>query len=75
MEKPQHFTTDIINDVADYKPGQFYKRELPCILQLLKQLDLNSIGVIIVDGDVFIDNNKTYGFGGICTTPWKNTSQ
>ena len=61
---PHSIITDTINDVAPYKPGQFYKRELPCILQLIKQVDLSAIEVIIVDGHVFVDNDKTFGLGG-----------
>lgn len=63
-ESPQRIITDIVNDVAAYEPGQFYKRELPCILQLLKQVNLNTLEAIIVDGHVFVDNNKTFGLGG-----------
>ncbi len=63
-ENPLRIITDIINDFADYEPGQFYKRELPCILQLLQQVNLNSVEAIIVDGHVYIDNNKTFGLGG-----------
>lgn len=63
-EQPQKIITDLIKDVKDYQSGAFYKRELPCILQLLKQVDLTIIQYIIVDGHVFIDNNKTHGLGG-----------
>jgi deoxyribonuclease V len=63
-DTPQNIITDIVRDVADYEPGQFYKRELPCILQLLKQINLSTLEVIIVDGHVYIDNNKTLGLGG-----------
>ncbi len=63
-EVPQRIITDIINTVADYEPGQFYKRELPCILQLLKQVDINALEAIIVDGHVYIDNDKSFGLGG-----------
>ncbi|WP_299519821.1 endonuclease V [Winogradskyella sp.] len=60
----QQIIADTINGVADYEPGQFYKRELPCILQLLQQLDINNLEAIIVDGHVYVDNNKTFGLGG-----------
>jgi len=63
-ELPQRIIIDTVNDVADYEPGQFYKRELPCILQLLQQANLNTLEAIIVDGHVYIDNNKAYGLGG-----------
>ena len=45
-------------------PGEFYKRELPCILELLKQTDLNHVEAIVVDGYVILDNNGKIGLGG-----------
>ena len=42
-----------ISDVAPYQSGQFYRRELPCILAVLKSLsDLPQ--VIIIDGYVWL---------------------
>jgi deoxyribonuclease V len=36
-----------------YVPGQFYRRELPCLLPLLEQVRKElSLGVVIVDGHV-----------------------
>lgn len=46
------------NHVSEYEPGCFYKRELPCILQLLESVNLSEIEVIIVDGYVFLDETK-----------------
>lgn len=63
-EKPKEIITTIINEVAEYESGQFYKRELPCILKLLKKIDLSVIDIIIVDGHVFISNDRTFGLGG-----------
>lgn len=31
---------------SEYIPGEFYKRELPCILSILKNIDINSIDTI-----------------------------
>ncbi|NAS30948.1 endonuclease V [Flavobacteriaceae bacterium R38] len=53
-----------INDVKEYVPGQFYKRELPCLLQIIERIDLEKIEVIIVDGHIYIDNDKNFGLGG-----------
>ncbi|RXR34642.1 endonuclease V [Flavobacterium piscinae] len=50
-------------EVADYEPGFFYKRELPCLLQALKKIDLKNISTIIVDGYVFTDNELKQGLG------------
>lgn len=46
------------DNIADYESGSFYKRELPCILGLLDTLDLSKIDTIIVDGYVYLNNNK-----------------
>lgn len=53
-----------INAIEDYVPGEFYKRELPCILMIIEQTNLKEIEVIIIDGYVYVDNNKTFGLGG-----------
>lgn len=50
--------------VAEYVPGQFYKRELPCILEILKLSDLSEVTAIIVDGYVVLDDAEKYGLGG-----------
>lgn len=56
--------TEIIDNVSEYIPGEFYKRELPCILSLLNQIDLSVVRAIIVDGFVYLDDEKKYGLGG-----------
>lgn len=56
--------TEIIDNVTEYIPGEFYKRELPCIISLLNKIDLKNIEAIIVDGFVYLDDDKKYGLGG-----------
>ncbi|WP_298137367.1 endonuclease V [Flavobacterium sp.] len=63
-ENPKEIVTAIINEVAKYESGQFYKRELPCILELLKQIDLEKVDCIIVDGHVYVNDDKSLGLGG-----------
>lgn len=63
-ETPKEIITTIVKEVAEYESGQFYKRELPCILELLKQIDLEKVECIIVDGHVYVDNDKMLGLGG-----------
>jgi deoxyribonuclease V len=55
--------SEIIDNVEEYIPGEFYKRELPCILSLLKQIDLSTIDVIVVDGFVYLNDENKYGLG------------
>lgn len=56
--------TEIIENFEEYIPGEFYRRELPCIMSLLKQFDLKDIKYIVVDGFVYLDDEKKYGLGG-----------
>ncbi|MGK6341216.1 endonuclease V [Chryseobacterium sp. DT-3] len=49
---------------SGYESGAFYKRELPCILSLLKKISLKEGDIIIVDGYVTLDNNGKIGLGG-----------
>ena len=62
-EVPTQIYTDIIEGVEPYEPGSFYKRELPCILSLLKQVNLEEVDLIIVDGYVILEE-KHLGLGG-----------
>lgn len=63
-EKPIDVITTTISEVAEYETGQFYKRELPCILKLLEKVDLQTIECIIIDGHVYVNNDKSFGLGG-----------
>jgi deoxyribonuclease V len=47
-DTPASESTVEIRDVAPYQSGQFYRRELPCILAILKSLS-ELPQVIIVD--------------------------
>lgn len=51
-----------VNNVAPYKSGQFYKRELPCLLALINQID-EPFDAIIIDGYVFLDGVTKAGLG------------
>jgi len=52
-----------LENVAPYESGQFYKRELPCILKLLEEIDLAQLEVIIVDGYVTLGAEQSDGLG------------
>jgi len=51
-----------INKVAAYKSGSFYKRELPCLLELINAID-EKIDCVIVDGFVFLGKKQKSGLG------------
>ena len=63
-DKNFNIHSETIDNVEEYIPGEFYKRELPCILSLLKQIDLSTIDVIVVDGFVYLNDEEKYGLGG-----------
>lgn len=53
-----------IDQVDNYIPGEFYKRELPCITKALKKIDLKQVTLLIIDGYIYVDNEGGYGLGG-----------
>jgi deoxyribonuclease V len=55
--------TEILDNVDEYISGEFYKRELPCILSLLKKISIETIDLIIVDGFVYLDDENKFGLG------------
>lgn len=52
-----------IDKTEDYEPGAFYKRELPCIIKLLENVDTGQINVIVIDGYVYLDDQRKPGLG------------
>lgn len=62
-ENPQDILIEAIDEVEEYIPGEFYKRELPCLLKIVEKVNLSDLEAIIVDGHVYIENEK-YGLGG-----------
>ena len=57
-----HVVLTEITDVAEYIPGMFYQRELPCLLELLKQFE-HQPEYIIIDGFVYLDGYQRPGLG------------
>lgn len=57
---------EILENIAEYTPGEFYKRELPCILSLLEKIKpvIGDIELIIVDSFVYLDDEGKLGLGG-----------
>ena len=63
-EKLLEIISKIVDGVAPYESGSFYKRELPCIVSLLQDLDVRDISRIVIDGFVYLDDEGGYGLGG-----------
>lgn len=52
----------LVRPVQDYEPGQFWRRELPCLLAVLACL-LQPPEVVIIDGYVWLDASDRKGLG------------
>ena len=63
-KKPLKIISKIVDGLAPYESGSFYKRELPCIVSLLQDLDVRDISLIVIDGFVYLDDEGRYGLGG-----------
>jgi deoxyribonuclease V len=71
---------------ANYMPGQFFRRELPCIGELLKQVN-TKLNCIVIDGYVHLGRERAPGLGkhlfdmleqrivviGVAKSPFENT--
>lgn len=57
----QSYTLNV-QEIAEYESGQFYKRELPCILALFKQVK-EPITMILIDGYVTLGEDQHKGLG------------
>jgi deoxyribonuclease V len=53
----------IVVNIQEYISGEFYKRELPCILEFLNDYDIREIELIIIDGFVFLNDDDKKGLG------------
>ncbi len=58
--QPRHEVSIEVSNVAEYVPGQFYLRELPCILAVL-ELVPDALTCILVDG--YVDLGDQPGLG------------
>ncbi|MCH9688782.1 MAG: endonuclease V [Deltaproteobacteria bacterium] len=59
-EASHHELTAHVDHVQPYVTGQFYRRELPCLLRLLGCVEL-SIDCVVVDGHVWLGTKAGLG--------------
>jgi deoxyribonuclease V len=64
--KPVAQITERFEDIEPYVPGQFYRRELPCLLTLLERAEAHHAGLdtVVVDGFVWLGSPSKPGLGG-----------
>lgn len=51
-----------IEDVEPYQPGEFFRRELPCILRVLESAP-SPVDAVVIDGYVWLDGASRPGLG------------
>jgi deoxyribonuclease V len=62
-EHSQAQLVEVIQPVQPYQPGQFYRRELPCLLAVLSKVT-DPLTAILIDGYVWLHDEHTPGLGG-----------
>src|SRR5699024_1695564 len=55
--------TVMVDGVAEYRPGNFYERELPPLRALLSRPEVLSLDMLVVDGYVTLDPAGSAGLG------------
>ena len=60
-----------IDQIEPYVPGQFYRRELPCLLAVLSKSP-TPVDLIVVDGYVWLDAREKPGLGAHLYTALEN---
>lgn len=61
-DKPARYLHSIVDGIAPYEAGSFYKREMPCILHMIEKFNLE-IDCLVVDGFVVLGKNENAGLG------------
>lgn len=61
---PTHELVVSVAEVEPYQPGEFYRRELPCLLALLGQVaQAHTLDAVVIDGYVTLDAGGRAGLG------------
>jgi deoxyribonuclease V len=62
-ETPAGEHVRLVERVEPYQPGQFYKRELPCLLAVLEEAP-RPLEAVVIDGYVWLEDETRPGLGG-----------
>lgn len=60
---PSEIISTYFYGFSEYETGCFYKRELPCLCELFRQIDKSKFETIIIDGYVYLNNQGKAGLG------------
>ncbi len=64
MKPPREIVDERLQESANYVPGEFFRRELPCILSATRSC-IDSLDTIIIDGYVWLDDQGRKGLGAM----------
>ena len=53
----EHVYHTTYHDIAEYEPGSFFKRELPCLMHLLELVDV-PLDYILIDGYCYLSQDR-----------------
>jgi len=56
--EPKKIIRAFLDEVEEYVPGEFYKRELPCVMAVIYQVRQYKIDCIILDSHVQLGNGQ-----------------
>ncbi len=62
VAKPDLEHTVKVSPIADYVSGEFYRRELPCLLKLIESVN-TPITTLVIDGFVWLEEGTRKGLG------------
>ena len=62
-ESPVRELVERIDGIMAYVPGEFYRRELPCLLAVLARAG-EAIDLVVIDGYVWLGDERHPGLGG-----------
>ncbi|MFO0876990.1 MAG: endonuclease V [Gemmataceae bacterium] len=60
--RPARALTRLVTGIEPYVPGQFYRRELPCLLAVLEQI-FEPLETVVIDGYVWLEDESRPGLG------------
>ncbi len=63
--EPSYELSEKTTEIEEYESGSFYKRELPCLLSIIKKIPLNTEkDILVIDGYVILSDDGKPGLGG-----------
>ena len=63
--EPSYELSEKTSGIKEYESGLFYKRELPCLLSIIKKIPMKAENdILVIDGYVVLSDDGNPGLGG-----------